>query len=76
VRTRSRAIPRMLDYFRGELTVEHVAVMHAQAPAEAETMAASLSKELPGQEIVIGKIGCVLGTHTGPKALGVVYIKK
>jgi DegV family protein with EDD domain len=76
VRTRSRAASAMLDYFRGELPVEHVAVMHAQAPAEAETMAASLRKELPGQEIVIGRIGCVLGTHTGPKALGVVYIKK
>jgi fatty acid kinase fatty acid binding subunit len=76
VRTRSRAIPRMLDYFRGDLPVEHVAVMHAEAPAEAEAMAANLRKELPGQEIVVGKIGCVLGTHTGPKALGVVYIKK
>jgi DegV family protein with EDD domain len=76
VRTRSRAIPRMLDYFRGELPVEHVAVMHAQAPAEAEAMASSLRQELPDQEIVIGRIGCVLGTHTGPKALGVVYIKK
>jgi DegV family protein with EDD domain len=76
VRTRSRAASAMLDYFRGELPVEHVAVMHAQAPAEAETMAASLRKELPGQEVVIGRIGCVLGTHTGPRALGVVYIKK
>jgi DegV family protein with EDD domain len=76
VRTRSRAASAMLDYFRGELPVEQVAVMHAQAPDEAETMAASLRKELPDQEIVIGKIGCVLGTHTGPKALGVVYIKK
>jgi fatty acid-binding protein DegV len=76
VRTRSRAISAMVEYFRGELPVEHVAVMHAQAPDEAETMAASLRKELPGQEIVIGKIGCVLGTHTGPKALGVVYLKK
>ena len=27
-------------------------------------------------EIPIGEIGCVLGTHTGPKALGLVYIKK
>jgi DegV family protein with EDD domain len=76
VRTRSRAISRMVDYFRGELPVEHVAVMHAQAPDEAEKVAAGLRAELPGQEIVIGKIGCVLGTHTGPKALGVVYIKK
>ncbi len=76
VRTRSHAIARMVDYFRGELPVEHVAVMHAQAPDEAETVAAGLRKELPGQDVVIGKIGCVLGTHTGPKALGVVYIKK
>jgi fatty acid-binding protein DegV len=39
-------------------------------------VAAGLRAELPGQEVAIGKIGCVLGTHTGPKALGVVYIKK
>ncbi len=76
VRTRSRAIPRMVEYFRGDLPVEHVAVMHAQAPEEANTIAARLRDQLPGQEIVVGKIGCVLGTHTGPKALGVVYIKK
>jgi len=76
VRTRSRAILRMVEYFRGELPVEHVAVMHAQAPDEAETVAAGLRHEMPGQDIVIGKIGCVLGTHTGPRALGVVYIKE
>jgi len=76
VRTRSRAIPRMVDYFRNELPVEHVAVMHAQAADEAEVIAAGLRRELPGQELVIGRIGCVLGVHTGPKALGIVYIKK
>jgi DegV family protein with EDD domain len=75
-RTRSRAIPRMVEYFRADLPVEHVAVMHAQAPEEADTIAARLRDQLPGQEIVVGKIGCVLGTHTGPKALGVVYIKR
>jgi len=76
VRTRSRAITRMVEFLRGELPVEHVAVMHAQAPEEAETIAAGLRQELPDQEIVIGKIGCVLGTHTGPRALGAVYIKR
>jgi fatty acid-binding protein DegV len=76
VRTRSRAIPRMVEYFRADLPVEHVAVMHAQAPDEAEIIAADLRKALPGLEIPIGSIGCVLATHTGPKALGLVYIKK
>ena len=76
VRTRSRAIPRMIEFFRNDLPVEHVGVVHAQAPEEAEQIAAGLRKELPDFEIPVGHIGCVLGTHTGPKALGLVYIKK
>jgi DegV family protein with EDD domain len=76
VRTRARAIPRMVEFFRGDLPVEHVAVVHAQAADEAEEIAAKLRAELPGQEVTVGAIGCVLGTHTGPKALGVVYLKK
>ncbi len=76
VRTRSRAIPRMVDFFKTEMPVEHVAVMHAQAREEAESIAQALRKDLPGQDIPIGQIGCVLGTHTGPRALGIVYIKR
>ena len=76
VRTRSRAIPRMVEFFRHDLPIEHVAVVHAEAPEEAEQIASSLRAELPGQEVTIGRIGCVLGTHTGPKALGLVYVKK
>jgi DegV family protein with EDD domain len=76
VRTRSRAIPRMVDFFRSDLPVEYLAVMHAQAPDEAEQIAAELRHEFPDLEIPIGRIGCVLGTHTGPKAMGLVYIKR
>jgi DegV family protein with EDD domain len=76
VRSRSRAIPRMVEFFHADLPVEDVAVMHAQAPDEAAKIAASLRAEMPDYNIPIGEIGCVLGTHTGPKALGLVYIKK
>jgi DegV family protein with EDD domain len=76
VRTRSRAIARMIDFFRTQLPVEYVAVMHAQAPGDAERVVADLRKEFPDLDIPVGQIGCVLGTHTGPKALGVVYIRK
>jgi len=75
VRTRSRAIPRMVEFFHSEQPVEYVAVMHAQAKEDAERIAKDLRSELPNQEITIGQIGCVLGTHTGPRALGIVYIK-
>jgi DegV family protein with EDD domain len=75
VRTRSRAIPRMIEFFRNEMPVEALAVVHAQAADEAEQIASQLRKELPEKEVPVGQIGCVLGTHTGPKALGLVYLK-
>jgi DegV family protein with EDD domain len=76
VRTRSRAIPRMVEFFRTQLPVEHVAVMHAEAPEDAQRIAEDLKQDFPDLEVPVGQIGCVLGTHTGPKALGIVYIKK
>jgi DegV family protein with EDD domain len=76
VRTRSRAITRMVEFLRNELPVESVAVMHAQAVDEAERIAGELRRELANQEVTVGQIGSVLGTHTGPKALGIVYIKR
>ena len=75
VRTRSRAIPRMVEYFKGDMPIEHMAVMHAQAPDEAEEIAAALRKDFSDREVTVGQIGCVLGTHTGPRALGIVYLK-
>jgi fatty acid-binding protein DegV len=66
----------MIEFFRGELPVETVGVMHAQAPDEAEQIASQLRKEMPELDITVGQIGCVLGTHTGPKALGLTYLKK
>lgn len=76
VRTRSRAITRMIDFFRTQTPVEFAAVVHAQAPDDAERIVVDLQKEFPGLDLPVGQIGCVLGTHTGPKALGLVYIKK
>jgi DegV family protein with EDD domain len=76
VRTRSRAIPRMVEFFEKDLPAEYAGVVHAQAPEEAEQIAADLRRRLPGLDVPVGQIGCVLGTHVGPKALGLVYIKK
>src|SRR5437764_3568334 len=76
VRTRTRAIGRMVEFFREELPVEQVGVVHAQAAGEAEEIASKLRVEMPGQEVSVGAIGCVLRTHTGPRALGVVYLKR
>ena len=76
VRTKARAMTRMVEFFQSDGPVEQVGVVHAQSPGEAEQIVASLRGGLPGLEITIGQIGCVLGTHVGPKAVGIVYIKR
>ena len=34
-----------------------------------QQLAGELRREFPDLEVAIGQIGCVLGTHTGPRAL-------
>jgi len=76
VRTRSKAIRRLVDLLRSDLPVERLAVMHAQAPDDAEGVRAQLAGELPDVEVEVGQIGPVLGTHVGPGAVGLVYLKR
>ena len=76
IRTRSRAIARMIEHFRADLPVEYVGVLHAQAADEAARIADELRRDMPAQEISFGQVGPVLGTYTGPKTLGIVYIKR
>jgi DegV family protein with EDD domain len=76
VRTRSRAISRMVELLRGDLPVERLAVMHAQAPEDAERIRGLLAAELPDVQVDVGMIGSVLGTHVGPGAIGLAYVRQ
>jgi DegV family protein with EDD domain len=76
VRTRAKAIPRLVERLRQDLPVERLAVMHAQAPDEADRIRAQLAAELPDVEVEVGELGPVLGTHVGPGTVGLAYIKK
>jgi DegV family protein with EDD domain len=75
VRTRRRAISRLVELFDQDLPAEHVAVMHAQAPAEAEELRRRVLQERTAGEVEISQIGPVLGTHIGPGAVGIAYVK-
>ena len=75
-RTRARAIPGMVQRLQEEGPLESLAVMHGSAPEDAEKLRAKLAEEFPEMEIETGQIGAVLGTHTGPRALGLIYVRK
>jgi len=75
-RTRAKAIPGMVQRLQEEGPLESLAVMHGSAPEDAEKLRAQLAGVFPDLEIETGQIGAVLGTHTGPRALGLVYVRK
>lgn len=75
VRSKRKAQARMLDlveeHLRGQGPQARVAITHALVPEEAEAIAQELSERLRCTEPVIGDIGPVIGTHTGPGVIGV-----
>jgi DegV family protein with EDD domain len=75
VRTRARAIARLVDLLRRDTPVEYLAVVHAQAADDARRIRSLLAEELPDPEIEIGQTGAVLGTHVGPGSVGLTYVR-
>ncbi|MEY2739952.1 MAG: DegV family protein [Ilumatobacteraceae bacterium] len=70
-RTRSKALAFVIEQFRAAGPVTDVAVLHAQC-ADVDAFVAQL-RETHSGEIVVGDIGSVIGSHTGPGTIGVTY---
>ncbi len=72
VRTRKRGLRLLCDRFFEELDTEktmHVAVMHGDAPKDAERIAERIERDYAPSELLIDITGPVLGVHTGPGAI-------
>lgn len=75
VRTRKRAIERLAELLRRDLPVERLYVMYSTDPEDSERLRHDLAAQLPELEVGLGRIGAVLGTHVGPRAMGLTYIR-
>jgi DegV family protein with EDD domain len=71
VRTRSRALSLLADKVR-EHPVDSVAVLHGQA-TDVDELLDRLDPIVPRDEIVVGVVGPVIGTHAGPGVIGVTF---
>lgn len=71
VRTRSKALRLLVDKVK-EGPVESLAVMHGAAP-DLDELLDMLDPLVPRDEIVVGQVGPVIGTHAGPRVIGVTY---
>lgn len=71
-RTRSKALAYLAGRVASEPAVENLAVLHGDAP-DLDTFLGLLAPHFPPERIVIGDLGAVVGTHAGPRTIGVAY---
>ncbi len=76
VRTLSKAILRLRDIAVQDLGVDKVrqiAIMHADALSAANDLLAACKQSFTLDEAIIIEVGPVVGTHSGPGAVGIAY---
>ena len=71
-RTRSRSMRHLADKVREAGKVDHLTLLNADAP-DANDLLEMLLEFAPRDEILVTNIGAVIGTHSGPRALGVTF---
>jgi DegV family protein with EDD domain len=73
-RTRRKALEWLRDKLFDEGTVQHLTVAHGEAP-DLDEFLDLISERYPRDQLRLGKIGAVIGTHGGPRIIGVCYVK-
>jgi DegV family protein with EDD domain len=71
-RTRSRSLRYLADKVKEFGPIEALTVMHGDAP-DLDEMLDLLDGITPRADILVGDIGAVIGTHAGPRAIGVTF---
>jgi DegV family protein with EDD domain len=71
VRTRSKALRLLVDRVK-EGPFENLAVLHGDAP-DLDELLDLLEPLAARDQIVVGQIGPVIGTHAGPRVIGVTF---
>ena len=72
VRTRGKGVDRLIQSAESYGKIESVAILQATTPEDVEPMVARLAARVPRERIIVGQVGTVIGTHTGPGVLGIV----
>ena len=72
-RTRGKALRYLADKARDAGTVSSMAAFGADAP-DMDEFLEMLRAARPSEKILVGDVGPVIGTHSGPGAIGVAWI--
>ena len=71
IRTRNKALQRMAEIVKKQGKLDRLAILHGDDIDGASELANMLASVFPLKDMYISYIGPVVGTHTGPRALGI-----
>jgi DegV family protein with EDD domain len=71
-RTRSKSLRYLVEKVREAGHIEDLAVMHGDAP-DVDELLDLLGAVYPRDDIIVGDVGPVIGTHAGPRVVGVSF---
>lgn len=74
-RTRKKSLMWLKEVLENEGEISDLCVIHGGAP-DVEEFADLISDLVPQENIRINQLGAVIGTHGGPRVLGVTYLVK
>ena len=76
-RTRAKALIALADIAKADLaahgTISDLSLRHGDA-TDVEAMVDLLSTHFPRESISLGQIGAIIGTHSGPRVMGLTYL--
>ncbi len=75
VRTFGKAVEKMVELALEQAPLDRLALLHTNNPEGAQDMRRQMGSAVPAETYIIN-VTPVLGTHVGPKALGVITLSK
>ncbi len=72
LRTRARGLAWLAEKVAADQPPGDVAIVHGDAP-DVDQLRGLLAAHVPAERIVIADLGAVIGTHAGPRTVGVAY---
>jgi fatty acid-binding protein DegV len=76
VRTSTKAEARIIEMLKEHSPIERFALLHTNAPEEAEAFYAKIKDLIPDSEVYSMDITPVIGVHIGPGAVRYAIISK
>jgi DegV family protein with EDD domain len=72
-RTRRKSLEALRDLIYEQGDISHVSVLHGEAP-DIDEFLDMIADRYPRDQITVGKIGAVIGTHGGPRIIGCCFV--